>query len=93
MKFYLVVYKLSLPESNYPEVIKFLKTAIRWAKLMDSVWIIETSAGSAEIRDGIKKRTSSSDSILVIEVPNHNWATYNISKKVTDWMKGLSKDL
>lgn len=39
------------------------------------------------VRDEIKKETDSNDRTLVIEVTGADWATTNVDKEVTDWMK------
>jgi hypothetical protein len=38
-------------------------------------------------RDEINKETDSNDRALVIEVTSADWATTNVDKEVTDWMK------
>lgn len=93
MNVYLISYDLGLPETreDYVRLIAFIKTFEYWAKPLQSVWLVKTSKGAAEIRDEIKPLVDSNDSVLVIEIKKH-WSTYNISKEVTDWMKGKISD-
>jgi len=87
MKSYLIVYRLGFPEVSYPKLIAYLKTAPQWARPFDCAWLIKTTTGVAEIRGGIRDRMNRNDRVLVIEVTSNNWATFLISKEVTDWMK------
>ena len=87
MKSYLIIYKLAFAEENYPNLLAYLKSATYWARPMTNAWLIKATKNSAEIRDGILSRINKGDQILIIEVPNNNWATSAISKTVTDWMK------
>ena len=84
---YLIILKLAAQEDLYKNLVVFLKTADAWARPMPSVWIIKASKGSAEIRDGIKSRIGTNDSVLVVEISQKGWATSNLTKVVTDWMK------
>lgn len=88
MKTYLISYDLIKPESSpdYVRLINTIKTATNWAKPLESVWLVKTTLSSAQIRDELRKVTDANDKILVIEVTN-NWASFNLPKTVTDWMK------
>lgn len=87
MKSYLIVYQLNAPESAYSDLIAYLKTAAQWARPTESTWLIKADVDVAKVRDGIKERIKPSDRAMVIEVVNNNWATFNVLKPVTDWMK------
>lgn len=87
MKLYLITYKLTLPESSYANLITYLKTAPYWARPMESTWIIKTEIEAVAIRDAIKERVHLNDKVLVIEFSCFHWATFNVSKEVTDWFK------
>lgn len=89
MKSFLIIYQLSFPETSYNNLIGYLKSATYWARPCTTTWIIKTTVDVAKIRDGIKERATVNDHVVVIELPlNTNWASFGISKKVTDWMKG-----
>ena len=88
MKTYLVSYDLVGNETitDYKKLIEMIKTSTYWAKPLKSVWLIKTTLSAAEIRNKLKTVTDNNDKILVIEITN-NWASYNLSKDVTDWMQ------
>lgn len=88
MKTYLISYNLisSKSSSDYIKLINLIKTASSWAKTSDSVWLIKTTLGSMEVLNRLKSVMNQNDKIIVIEVTN-NWATFNFSKDITDWMK------
>jgi len=89
MNTFLISYDLGLPEtiSDYHILIEYIKFYGVWAKPLQSVWLIKTNKSIARVRDEIKLRIDSNDRVLVIDVTGTAWATYNISQKVTDWMK------
>lgn len=87
MKSYLIIFKLGLPEATYTNLIAYLKTAKYWARPFDSIWIIKATIDAAKLRDGIREKINPDDKVLVTTIPNNDWATFNISKEVTDWMR------
>jgi len=88
MKTYLITYQQSLQEVAYTALVEYIKTAPQWARPCHAIWLIKTDVDVAKIRDGIKDRIAPGDRVLVIEIPNSNWATFNVPTEVTDWMKG-----
>lgn len=86
MNTYLVILKLVSQEDLYTNLVTFLKSGSSWARPMPNTWFIKTSSSVSDIRDGIKSRIGTQDSVLVIKVSG-TWATSIISKAVTDWMK------
>lgn len=89
MKTFLISYDLGQPEnySSYLNLSNFIKkTYTKWAKPLQSVWIIQSNKTAGQIRDEIKSVLDYNDKLLVIETVKH-WGTYNISKDVTYWMK------
>ena len=89
MKTYLISYDLGLPETynDYKVLIDYIKTYSFWAKPLQSVWFIKTDKTVSQVRDELKLRVDSSDKILVMDITDSNWGTYNVSKNVTEWMK------
>lgn len=89
MKTLLISYDLRVPETSedYKKLIKYIKSFGTWAKPLYSVWLVKTDKTCAMVRDEIKKETDSNDRTLVIEVTGADWATTNVDKEVTDWMK------
>jgi len=89
MNTFLISYDLGVPEtiSDYRILTEYIKSYRSWAKPLQSVWLIKTSKSVAQVRDEIKLRIDSNDKVLVLNVTGTSWATYNVSQKVTDWMK------
>lgn len=87
MKTYLIICQASLPESSYYGLASYLKTAPQWAKPFANTWIVKTTADISVVRDGVRERTFKIDKILVTEIAGSNWATFNVSQEVTNWMK------
>ncbi len=89
MNTFLISYDLGSPETynDYIKLIDHIKSYSRWAKPLKSVWLIKTSKMASEVRSEIKSVVDSNDKALVIDVTGANWASYNISKEVSDWMK------
>ncbi|MFZ1720170.1 MAG: hypothetical protein WAU28_02350 [Candidatus Moraniibacteriota bacterium] len=89
MKTFLISYDLGAPESrlSYTELSNHIKSRyFTWARPVKSVWLVKSDKNAAEIRDEIKGVFDSNDKLIVVEISG-NWATYNISKEVTDWMR------
>lgn len=89
MNTYLVTYDLRKHEtaSDYVDLISFLKTYPKWAKLQQSTWLIKTTQEIGDARTAIRQNLDSNDKLLVIDVSGANWATFNQSKKIVDWMR------
>lgn len=87
MNTYLISYDLRVPETSedYKRIIAYIKTLGSWAKPLKSVWFVRTSMSSSQIREGLRNQSDLNDGILVVNVTS-DWATYGISKDVTDWM-------
>lgn len=89
---FLINLQLSQPEDSYPNLMAYLKSANKWARPVTNAWIIRTPKTAAEIRDGITERINIKlgDKVIVMRLPDNfhtDWATNNISKAVTDWLK------
>ncbi len=86
MNSYVVLLKLTMPESSYTNLETYLKTADSWAKPMSNVWIIKTSVDASTLRDGVKSRIYNIDQTIILSLDKY-WATSNVSREITDWMK------
>ncbi|MCR4279694.1 MAG: CRISPR-associated protein Cas2 [Candidatus Zambryskibacteria bacterium] len=89
MNTYLISYDLGAPEDlqDYSLLTNYIKSYLKWAKPLQSVWLIKTDKTVAQVRDEIKQIVDKNDKVLVVNVSKKGWATLNIAKKVTDWMK------
>lgn len=85
----LISYDLVLPETyeDYKLLIQYIKSYSSWAKPLQSVWLVKTTKTPGQVRDEIKAKIDSNDKVLVMDVTKTGWATFNVSKEVTDWMK------
>lgn len=87
MKTFLISYDLiNKTMFDYSKLIEYIKSFNVWAKPLESVWLIKTDLDVMDIVNQIRNITSTNDKILVIEVTN-DWASFNISKEVSDWMR------
>lgn len=85
-KSYIISYDLIGPERDYESLISKIKSYGTWAKALESVWLIRSTKSSSEIRDDLKSVIDSNDKLLIIE-NSGGWATRNISKSVTEWIR------
>ncbi len=84
----LISYDLGWPETSidYKKLIDYIKT-FSYKKPLESFWFISTNKSSSDIRDELQKILDNNDKLLVMKVNWNWWASYNISRDVTDWMK------
>ena len=87
MNTYIIILKLTSQEDLYTNLISFLRSGVTWARPLPGIWMIKTTTNTAEVRNGIKSRIGAQDSVMVIDISKKGWATSNITKTVTDWMK------
>ena len=88
MNTYLISYDLIKPVQNYEKVISHIKSSYAmWAKPQKSVWLIKTTLPLQAVRDNVRNNMDSNDNALVLDITGDNWATYNISSEVTQWMQ------
>lgn len=82
---YLINYDLKKPGQNYDDLIDAIKSYGKWAKISRSCWAVKTNKTAAQIRDHLEQYIDSSDVLFVCHFSE--WASYNLSKEVTDWLK------
>lgn len=89
MKTFLISYDLGKPETSagYRSLIKYIDSFPAWAKALHSVWLVKSDKDIKIIRDEITALIDENDRILVMEITHSSCTTYNLSKRVTDWMK------
>lgn len=88
MKSYLIILSLKFPDNAYPELFAYVKSANLWSRPNTNTWIIKTSASIDILRNGLKEKIGPEDSVLVLEIlPSTPWASFNIPRSITDWMK------
>ena len=91
MKTYLIAYDLHKPGRDYAVLHNKIKElANGWWHHLESVWLINTNAGAAAIRDALGAVLDSNDELVVIRVGT-NWATLNIGAKGNGWLRNNLK--
>lgn len=71
---------------DYSRLIEYIKSYGTWAKPLESFWIIKTYKSILEVRDEISRQVAVNDKIMVFDVTNKGWASFNLSKEITDWL-------
>ena len=87
----LVAYDLHNPGRDYDKVEKLLKSATSWCHPQGSVWLIDTNLTPATWRDKLKESGDKNDEYFVIQ-QKENWASSNMDKDATDWLKSPSRN-
>lgn len=87
MSTYIITYDLHKQGQNYGCLHKKLEAYPTHWHVQQSVWIVETSADAAQIRDNLAACLDSNDKLLVAKLSGEAaWIGY--SSKVTAWLKG-----
>lgn len=81
-----VNYDLNKTGQNYDKLIEYLKSHNSWAKPLKSSFFVKTSLTAGQLRDGIGGYIDQNDDVVVVPVGGQGWATWGISKEVTDWL-------
>lgn len=87
MKTFLITYTLDRFEELYPTISTKIKSYPKWARISQNTWLIQTDESVSEVRSDLKATINEDGTILVIDVSSSAWATFAISKNVTNWMK------
>lgn len=82
---FLINYDLMNPGQNYSDLITAIKAYGKWAKISSSCWAIKTEDTAVQIRDNLTQYIDSGDVLFVCRFSD--WAAYNFSQKVVDWLK------
>lgn len=85
----LISYDLNGHEDSqaYQKLFERIKKYPKWAKPLESFWIVKTQSSVAEVRDELMTLIDKNDELLTIDVTSRGWASYGLSTKVTDWLK------
>jgi len=68
MTTYVISYDLVKAKSkDYTELFDAIKTLGKWAKVVESTWIVVSDMSSVEIRDALTKHMDASDRIIVVQ--------------------------
>ena len=73
------------------QIIPYLQGTGTWARLTDKMWLIKTSQITTRVRDDIRtllgSLSTTADKVIVIDVSKSDWASYNFSPEVTNWIR------
>lgn len=85
MSSFLISYDL-ISDKDYSKLYEAIRNYGSFAHVLESVWIIKSSASSSEIRDNLKSYLDSDDKLFVARLTGES-AWKNLSKEVSDWIK------
>ncbi|MCR4773437.1 MAG: hypothetical protein K5854_03665 [Prevotella sp.] len=87
-KSYLITYELESYDETYPAIAEYLRSCPNWARVGAHTWFVRTRTTAGYLRDELKKLLKNEeDQVMVVQTTDAEWATYAVSKEVTDWMK------
>lgn len=87
MSTYLVSYDLRKPGKNYATLHEHLKSYANWAKPLESLWLVQTSASAAAVRDAIRQHMDNNDRVFVVDVTKQPAAWHGLLDDVSAWIK------
>ena len=86
-RIYSIHYDLLSPGQNYEKLIAAINRMWPdWAKPLESCFIVASTMNAAQIRDSLTPYLDTNDKLLVLRAGSE-WASWNIAKEVTDWLK------
>lgn len=68
MAVYLVTYDLKAPGRNYQPVHDYLRSFPDWCKGLESVYLIETSLSTVQVRDALISKVDANDKFFVVRI-------------------------
>lgn len=71
---------------NSTLIHKHLKKFGRWAQVLSSSYLVETSLEADKLRDHFRPFLLEGDKLFVIQAVK-NWSSYRLSKSVAGWLK------
>lgn len=86
MTAYIISYDLRSPGRNYGALYEALQAFSSYARVLESVWIIQTHYTPVQVRDHLARFMDASDGLFVAEL-KAGWAARGIRTDVLDWMK------
>lgn len=92
MAVYSITYDL-IKTKDYNRVIKGIEyiSGGNWAKPTMSQWLIYSTRTAEQVRDYLLGCIDTDDRLFVLEIDKNSWASWNVSKEVTDWFNKPTK--
>lgn len=85
MSSFIVNYDL-ISNRDYSKLYEAIENYGSYAHVLESVWIVNSSSSSSDIRDNLKSYIDSDDRLFVAKLTGES-AWRNLSKDVSDWIK------
>ena len=82
----IISYDLDKPNRNYDDLYEAIKNLGSWWHCLESVWIVDSSKSTSEIRDELKSQLDSGDKLAVFKLSGA-WATSNLSDDCNEWLR------
>lgn len=82
----LVSYDLMAPGKSYQPVWDYLEGIPGWIKPLRSVYLLKTSKTAGDILDRMEDLVDRNDKVLVMDITDSDWGTYNLPK-TSSWLK------
>lgn len=86
MNNYIISYDLIAPNKDYSELYNAIRNYGTFAHVLDSVWIVNSSSNSSDIRNNLKSYVDSNDQIFVAKL-NGESSWMNLSNEVSNWIQ------
>lgn len=90
MGIYLISFQMTEAEERYQSMVAAVKGFNLWARITRTTWCIKAeNKTTAEVRATLKDRCplQASERLFIVNITNSPWASSNIPKEVTDWLK------
>lgn len=81
----LISYDLIAPGRYYEPLFDYIKSFPKFAKPLESLWLIKTSKNYETVRDKLIRLIDSNDKILVIDITGDAASWHNIPK--SSWIR------
>jgi hypothetical protein len=80
MPIQMISYDLQKPGRSYPGLFDAIKRiGTGWWHCLESVWLVETTLASTQVRDTLQQYVDANDRILVAALGG-NWATLGLAQ-------------
>lgn len=86
MKQYIVIID-NVAAEQQEVIINKIKSFGAWARISETVWYVRTNSSITNVGDAAYPVANDTCKVFVVEVTSAPWASYNLSKEVTDWLK------
>jgi hypothetical protein len=86
MSVQLITYDLRRPGQDYSGLHSAIRTLGAWWHCVESVWVVKTPLGSAQVLDRLRSHIDANDS-LVVTALGGDWATIGLTDDCANWFR------